>query len=227
MRLILFDIDGTLMTTDGAGTRALNRALQEVFGLTEAMRDIRPDGKTDSQIVREALSRNGGLDMPQAEALRSFFRVYLRHFDDELVGHCGLTVFWQAYHLILRLRDGGRVRTGIATGNIRPCAELKLRSAGLHSFFPFGGFGCDAEDRHQMVRAAVRRGEELYGIRAQSVIVIGDTPNDIEHGRKAGARTIAVATGNYSRVELQETGADLAVDSLQPTPDLLSFIEAA
>ncbi|HSR52881.1 MAG TPA: HAD family hydrolase [Acidobacteriota bacterium] len=224
MRLVLFDIDGTLLRTSGAGTRALNRAMQEVFGLPEGMRDILPDGKTDAQILREALARNGGIEMPRDEALASFFKVYSRHFGREIVGDSGLQVFWQAYHLVRSLKDLDGVRAGVATGNIRACAHLKLRHAGLHTYFQFGGFGCDAEERWEMVRTAIRRGEELHRTQARKVVVIGDTPSDIEHGRRAGARTVGVATGRYRCSQLEDAGADLAVESLQPSRTLLSFI---
>lgn len=222
MQLVLFDIDGTLLLTDGAGSRALERAILEVFGLREAMRNVRPDGKTDPLIVREALRVNGGLAAPDPLRLAELFVCYQRHFVVETAS-CGIQVFPGAYRLARLLSDDPRFRVGVATGNIESCAWAKLKLAGIDSLFSFGGFGSDSEDRTEIIRTAIRRGSGSNPEGVESV-VIGDTPSDIRHGHQAGARSIGVATGRYSVLELKAAGAGMVVQTLQPTPELLAFL---
>lgn len=224
MRLVLFDIDGTLLLTDGAGTRALERAMLEVFGLPEGMRNVRPDGKTDPLIVREALQVNGGLSEVGPDRMAELFVCYERCFAVETAS-CGIQVFADACRLARLLADDQRYRVGVATGNIENCAWSKLRLAGIESLFSFGAFGSDAEDRTEIIRTAIRRGSggHLEGVDA---VVIGDTPSDIQHGRQAGARTIGVATGRYPAAELLACGPGMVVETLQPTPELLAFLGA-
>ncbi len=224
MRLVLFDIDGTLLLTNGAGTRALNRAFLELFNLQEGMRSVRPDGKTDPLIVREALRVNGGLPHLDSGQMDEFFRCYERFFAQEMRSS-GLQVFWGAVRLARLLADDPRFRVGLATGNIESCAWAKLQHAGIDGLFSFGAFGSDAEDRTEVIRTAIRRGADGKPDRVESAVVIGDTPLDVEHGQRAGARTIAVATGNYPLQDLQASRPGLAVETLQPSPELLAYLE--
>jgi len=221
MRLILFDIDGTLLLTNGAGTLAMNRAFIELYGLKE-VRNVRPDGKTDLLIIRETLQLNRLPHMPDGR-LEEFLSSYERHFAQTMLDS-GMRVFHGAVRLARLLADDPRYRVGLATGNIESCAWGKLEQAGIRELFSFGGFGSDAEDRSDLIQAAINRGAEGDPEGVESTVVIGDTPRDIQHGHSVGARTIAVATGSYSLRKLQSARPGLAVESLQPSKELLAFI---
>ncbi len=213
MKLVLFDIDGTLLLTGGAGSRALRRALYRVFGLANGMNSIRPDGKTDPQIVQEALRRHG---KEQGVIVPSFFRTYLEFLEGEIRVSPNFVVLPGVRRLVSRLDHDKRFSVGLATGNIEEGARLKLKRAGLSSFFSFGAFGSDAEDRTRLIRIAIHRGlEKISPADLEAVFVIGDTPRDIIHGREAKAKTIAVATGSYSLDTLRSYGPDLALPSLE------------
>lgn len=222
MRLILFDIDGTLLLTNGAGTLAMNRAFVELYGLQEVL-NVRPDGKTDRLIIRETLQINGLPEMKDGQ-LDEFLRSYEKHFAQTMLDS-GMRVFHGAVRLARLLADDPRYLVGLATGNIESCAWGKLDQAGIGELFSFGGFGSDAEDRSDLIRAAINRGAKGDVGKVESIIVIGDTPLDIQHGHNVGARTIAVATGSYSLRKLQSARPGLAVQTLQPTPQLLDFLQ--
>lgn len=229
MRLVLFDIDGTLLLTGGAGSRALRRALYEVYGLTEGMEGIRPDGKTDPLIVREALRRNGQDADSQGPLSPAFFPSYVAHLREE-IGASGdkFVVLPGVCDLLFKLQNESRFMLGLATGNIEEGARVKLEHAALTSFFSFGGYGSDAEDRTEVVRIAIRRGLERIGpARPEAIFVVGDTPRDIVHAKEAGARTIAVASGVYTREELQHHQPDLLVDRLDPLDPIMTFLYSA
>ena len=228
MGLILFDIDGTLLRTRGVGTRALNLAISEVLGVEDGMSGIRPDGKTDPQIIREALKRNCGRQKAENGQIDAVLYRYPHHFRREIKRNSGLVVFLGAYRLAAELSRRRRFHVGVATGNIEECANLKLRWAGLESLFSFGGYGSDAEDRTQLIRTAIERGSRTTSSPGGgSAVVIGDTPADILHGRQAGAMTLAVSTGRYSLAELRRCQPDLAVESLEPAPPLMEFLQQA
>ncbi len=223
MRLLLFDIDGTLLSAHGAGRRALERAVEAHYGLSGSLEEVPLDGKTDPLIVREALRAGGrsfdGLD-------RRFLELYLGLLRDELDRCREFTVLEGVLDLMQRLGSNRGLLLGLATGNVEGGAWLKVRRAGLEGFFRYGGFGSDAEDRTEVIRAAVERGSRLAGEPVRDFVVIGDTPRDIEHGRRAGARVVAVATGSYPLQDLQGYRPDLGVSSLVPAAELVDFLEA-
>ncbi len=224
MHQILFDIDGTLLKTNGAGNRAMERALDDLFGLRKAMQGYHLDGKIDREILAEVLGNHNHGPI-EGERRELFFARYTEHFREEMDGDSGLFVYCGAYHLVRRLSGDPRFHLGVGTGNIESCAKEKLRRAGLDSFFSFGGYGSDADDRTGMIRKAISRGKKRYKSEPVSITVIGDTPRDVEHAQNAGARTIAVSTGNYSLEELTASGADLAVETLDPTDRLMAFLQ--
>ncbi len=221
MRLVLFDIDGTLIDSSGAGRRALEFAMSRHFGLSKALATSDLAGKTDPLIVREALRRAGREeDMDPAGLSAAFLDTYCASLREELRACNGFRVLAGVRELLQLLSENRSFRLGIATGNIAEGARLKLEKARLQDFFGFGGFGCDAEIRRQLILRAVERG----GGAAEKVFVIGDTPHDIVHGREAGALTIAVASGFYSLDELREHDPDLLLNSLQPIQPVLDFL---
>jgi phosphoglycolate phosphatase-like HAD superfamily hydrolase len=227
MRLVLFDIDGTLLLTHGAGMRALNRAFEVNHVLADAVKAVHPDGKTDPQIVREIMKICGRDSECTSEMFASFFTSYLSFLKEEMAVCTQLRIMPGVRELLARLAGEPSLCVGVATGNIEEGAWLKLRYARLHSFFHFGGFGSDAEDRTELIRQAIARGTALVAPRpVEASFVIGDTPRDIIHGKAAAARTIAVATGTYSLETLQSHQPDLAVPTLEEIEPVMEALKS-
>ncbi len=210
MRLFLFDIDGTLIWTGGAGSLALDLAFAELFGIDRAMARVTCDGKTDPLIVREVLGPRG-LDSP--ENIRRVLDAYVAHLRGTLAVSAGYRVLPGAAES-LALIEKRRIPCGLATGNLEPGARVKLEQAGLNRYFTFGGFGSDAEDRALLVGRAIERGRELFGDPRASAVVIGDTPRDVAAAQEAGALAVGVAAGNFDRRALEQSGAELVLDDL-------------
>jgi phosphoglycolate phosphatase len=209
-RVVLFDLDGTVLTFEGAppgpGRVALTRAMQELHRANGATDGLRLAGGTDRALARTMLSRAG-----LAEDDRAIGNVLSSY-----VAHLELVLRERRYRpigavsrVVTALRDLGAV-VGVATGNVREGARLKLASAGLQSTFDLscGGFGCDAELRPEIVRIATAR---CGGERAEEIVVVGDTEHDVQAGRAVGARVIGVATDEQARAELESAGADAIV----------------
>jgi phosphoglycolate phosphatase-like HAD superfamily hydrolase len=196
VKLLLFDVDQTLVSTGGAGVRALNRAFERLFAIENAMDGILPHGKTDPAIVREiGISRQ----VDTGPALVSILENYLAFLDEEVHASSSYHVLPGVVRLLEQLSTCSEVMLGLATGNIETGARIKLERGNLNRFFEFGGFGSDSECRVSLVRraaevAASRRGRAFA---ATDVFVIGDTPLDIEAARGAGFNAVGVATGRF------------------------------
>lgn len=217
-RLILFDIDGTLLTAGGAGKRAFHDALLEVFGTAGHVRGYSFAGRTDPQIVRELLAHEGIGAERVAAALPGFWRVYVRNLEQE-IDPAEMRVLPGVHPLLERIEAAGNGTVlGLLTGNVVEGARLKLDTAGIgFDRFRVGAFGSDHADRPELPAVAVARAEALTGHRykEKEIVVIGDTPFDIACGAHLGVRTLAVATGHHSQEELAQHGpnhlfADLA-----------------
>ncbi len=225
MNLVLFDIDGTLISTGGAGSRAFTRALHEVLGIPEALAEIRLDGQTDLLILEAVLRNAERSEQPDDAVTERLYRRYVRCLEEELVEGIGEYRVLRGVHELLGVlaRDGWLV--GLATGNLEEGAWAKLRPGALDRHFLFGGFGSDARERCDLIRIAVERSRAYNrGLAPERVFVVGDTPSDILHGRRAGARVIAVASGGYSSTELFPFEPDLLVESLEPVRPILEFL---
>ena len=217
MKLLLFDVDLTLVSTGGASLRALDRAFEEILGIPGAIEGVRPHGKTDPAIVREVCSKRKLADVGDLAAFTvRVLGSYFEFLKDEVVHS-------DKYRVLPGVRDildeAGRredVMLGLATGNVESGARIKLERGGLNGYFSFGGFGSDSEDRTEVVAAAARRASALGASATPNrTFVIGDTPRDVLAGKAAGFRTIAVGTGNYSIEALRVTGADLVIEDLE------------
>jgi len=219
--LLLFDIDQTLVNTGGAGLRALNRACQKLFQVENAMDGISPHGKTDPAIVREILRVRLKKPSPSSGEINTVLEAYLSFLKDEV----HLSPTYRVLPGIVSLLDHLVVHDdavlGLATGNIEMGGRLKLERGDLNRYFEFGGFGSDAEDRTELVRKGAERAACKKGraFRPDYTFVIGDTPLDIEAGRRAGFKTVGVATGSYSVERLLEAGATFAVSDLEKDRD--------
>lgn len=227
MRLILFDIDGTLLGTDGAGRRAIHTALTEVFGT------IGPaghwfDGKTDPQIVRELMGLAGIDASLVEERMRRLLDRYVEQLQIELASpEHRPQIFPGIQELLNALESEDGVVLGLLTGNLAAGADAKLRSVGIDPRrFAVGAFGSDHADRPSLPAVAQRRFHEHFGraIAGDRLVVIGDTPADVTCGRSVGARAIGVATGRYSVDELRAHGADAVFEDLSRTDLVLRAI---
>ena len=227
MKLVLFDIDGTILLTDGAGKRAIHRALIDVFGGT-GPEDHRFDGKTDPQIVRELMRIEGHGDEHIDAHMSPLLDRYVAYLDEELrVGSSGVRVMPGVCELLDVLDARDDVVMGLLTGNLEAGARAKLSSAGIdHTRFRVGAYGSDHETRAELPAVAQRRAREELGldVRGSDVIVIGDTPADIQCGRGIGARAIGVATGHYSMEELWAHAPVAVFEDLSPTHEVVRVI---
>lgn len=220
MRICLFDIDGTLIASGGAGKAALEAALEAEHGITRALEKLDLSGRTDRAIVTDIL-RNLALEETDA-ARQRLLQAYLRHLPSSLRARPG-RVLPGIQELLDELSGRSEVALGLLTGNIREGARVKLGHYSLDHYFAFGGFGDDHLDRDDVARAAWRQVEERYGerVRPEDVWVIGDTPLDIRCARAIGARVVAVATGWHPVEELAGHRPDVLVSDLSdPHPFL-------
>ncbi len=214
MKLLLFDIDGTLLITNGAGTRAVSRAFERVHGVNVAMEAIDAAGKTDPLILRERCENGLGRHHTEEEG-QQVYKHYVVYLEEEIkIAEVTIMPGIRTLLKILSMRED--LVLGVATGNIEEGARIKLEHSGLDTYFRFGGFGSDSENRRDLIRRAIERaGEDGYHKRDfEEIYVIGDTPFDIIHGRAAGARTVAVATGSYTSEELGKHKPDYLYDDL-------------
>lgn len=200
MKLVLFDIDGTLLSSDGAGRRAMESALTAVFGSAGAA-GYRYDGKTDRQIARELMRELGHADDHIDERMEQLFALYLDALRAELAeGETQVAVLPGVPELLDALEARSDVVLGLLTGNLAEGAAVKLGTAGIDiARFRVNAFGSDHESRPELPVLAQTRARELLGLEVQGerVVIIGDTPFDVDCGRAIGARAIAVATGRY------------------------------
>jgi phosphoglycolate phosphatase len=219
-RLVLFDIDGTLLTADGAGRRAFHDALVAVFGTTGPIDGYSFAGRTDPQIARELLSA-GGLDAREIElGMEGLWRAYLRNLEREIAS-VEVRALPGVHPLLDRVEaEGGHVVLGLLTGNVAEGARLKLERAGIgFGRFRVGAYGSDHADRPELPAVAVERAEALTGhrYREKEIVIIGDTPFDIACGEHLGVRTVAVATGGHPAEELAACGPDHVFADLSDT----------
>lgn len=213
--VLLFDVDGTLIRTGGAGTRALRRAFERVHGMPEAHRAVDVRGNTDGRIVADALAAIG--IEPTDDAVSAVLEVYLVELADEVACSPGYEVLPGVTTVLESFVGHPDVVMGLGTGNVERGAAIKLARGGLDHYFGFGGYGCDSSHRPSLVRAGALRGASRLDapIEGCRVVVIGDTPRDIDAARAIGAEVVAVATGGHPLEELEAHGPTLAVASLE------------
>jgi phosphoglycolate phosphatase len=206
-RLLLFDIDGTLVNTGGAGVEALKEQIRDEFGVDDDLSDIEIAGKTDSGIIRDIL-RKHGVEANDAQ-VTAFAAAYLRELPGEL-SRCKGHVLPGIEPLLGRLRERPHIVLGLLTGNLARGARLKLEHYRLWHFFEFGAFADDHHERNELGAFARKRASEKHGheFDAAQIDVIGDTGHDIACGKAIGARTIAVGTGSWSAPRLRSCRPD-------------------
>jgi phosphoglycolate phosphatase len=227
-RLVLFDIDGTLLLTAGAGRRAITEALNDEVDDPAAFAGIRFDGKTDPQIVVEMLALAGQEETHESERVRRLCQRYVGLLARELERPATRTTLMPGVGPLLdRLEHTPGVLLGLLTGNLADGAALKLRSGGIDpTRFRLGAYGSDAAHRPALPPIAARRAERWFG-RVPSgpeVVIIGDTPADIHCGTGISARAVAVATGGFSVAELAACGPHAVFEDLSDTELVLEAI---
>ncbi len=223
--LILFDIDGTLVLTGGAGGRAMSFAFHEIFGIRDALSGITMAGRTDAWILADALTAHKIASDPAA--LVRFRDTYLRHLAIELAkpgARKGLMPGVRELLDVLQRRDD--VYLALLTGNYEEGARIKLEYFDLWRYFPCGAFGDDAPQRDGLVSKALERIAASGGpsFSAADAVVIGDTPLDVACAAFCGARSIAVATGSHTTEQLRAAGADVVMQDLSNTRDAVAAI---
>jgi phosphoglycolate phosphatase-like HAD superfamily hydrolase len=222
MHVCLFDIDGTLISSGGAGKAALEDALADVFGIRHAIEKLSLSGRTDRAIVRDLFATHGIADT--AENWRRLVAAYLRRLPDRLQSASGRVLPGIA-ELLKTLSGRGDVLVGLLTGNVRAGARAKLGFFGLYDHFACGGFGDEHLDRDDVAREAVADVRQCLNgsLVLDRVWVIGDTPLDIRSARAVGARAVAVATGWHSSDELAAHRPDLLLNDLSDSAPLFSL----
>jgi phosphoglycolate phosphatase len=211
IRAVLFDIDGTLLVTGGAGGVAWQRGFEQLYGVEANISEHTDAGMTDPEIAtivfREVIGREGS-----PEERSRAIGCYLKHLPDAVAESDGYRVMPGVKDLLDRLIDGG-VLLGLVTGNIEAAAHIKLARGHLNRFFSFGGYGSDSADRTEVTESALSRGELVSGgsLQNSSCISVGDTPRDVVAGHGAGIRVVGVATGSYSVDQLEQAEADWAL----------------
>jgi phosphoglycolate phosphatase-like HAD superfamily hydrolase len=213
MRALLFDLDGTLTKSGGAGVRALSRALHARPQAAEGLGKMRLDGMTDRAIARTLLAAEGDQAVPVEQRARQVAEAdidrVLERYLEALAAECARNAYTAlpgVAALLERLAQRRDVLLGLCTGNLARGAELKLTSAGLWGRFRFGGYGSDAEPRAEIVRTAWWRAQELG---AAEALVIGDTPRDVLAAHEAGLPACGVATGRWTVHDLAIHGPEL------------------
>jgi phosphoglycolate phosphatase-like HAD superfamily hydrolase len=208
---VLWDIDGTLLTTGGAGAVAWQRAFQELYGVEANIDEHTRAGMTDPEITEivfaEVIGRPGS-----AEEHAEVVAKYLDYMPEAVAESTGYEVKPGIAAILPRLADAG-IAQGIVTGNVEPAARIKLARGDLDKYFTFGGYGSDDRDRVKVTEHALARAAEVTGapLDLAATISVGDTPRDVTAGHGAGIRVVGVATGAYSVAEQEAAGADWAI----------------
>jgi phosphoglycolate phosphatase len=220
MHIVLFDIDGTLIASGGAGKAALEKALAEEFGITHLIEKLQLSGRTDRAIMTDLFRMHALEDTPSNH--QRLIAAYLRNLPQSLATRGGRVLPGIAA-LLETLSRRTDVAVGLLTGNVRAGAKVKLGHFGLFDYFAFGGFGDHHLDRDEVAREALAEVEQRFNGKHSSdrIWVVGDTPLDIRCARAIGARAVAVATGWHSEEELTQHEPDLLLTSLEDPRVLL------
>jgi phosphoglycolate phosphatase len=216
----LFDVDGTLLSSGGAGARAWARAFDELYGVPADIDSHSEAGETDPAVARATFRGAVGRE-PSDPELARLFAAYLYRLSEEVASSPGYRVLEGVVERLTELSRAG-VLLGITSGAMEGAARVKLGRGDLNRFFVLGGYGSDSPDRTELTKIAIEKASTLHGhdVRPSHVFVVGDTPRDVEAARAAGAVSVAVASGRYSVDELTAAGADHVLSSLaDPFPE--------
>jgi phosphoglycolate phosphatase-like HAD superfamily hydrolase len=215
VRAIVFDIDGTLLTTGGAGAVAWGRAFNELHGVPARIEDHTEAGMPDHEVCRVTFVNVLGREPREVEIAALMVR-YLEHLPDAVAASTTYRILPGVERVLPDLAAAGYL-LGLTTGNVEAAAHVKLGRGDLSRFFSFGGYGSDSAHRGELTRKAIERAGNVLGsfVDPASVLVVGDTPRDVEAARYAGAVSVAVATGHFTKEQLTATGADHVLGTLE------------
>jgi phosphoglycolate phosphatase len=211
IKAVLWDIDGTLLTTGGAGAVAWQRAFQELYGVEANIDEHTRAGMTDPEITEIIFNQVVGREGTPEEHAEVVAK-YLSYMPEAVAESSGYEVMPGIAEILPRLAEAGIVQ-GVVTGNVEPAARIKLARGDLDKYFTFGGYGSNDRDRVKVTERAIERGGEVRGapLDLAATISVGDTPRDVTAGHGAGIRVVGVATGAYSVAEQEEAGANWAI----------------
>jgi phosphoglycolate phosphatase len=212
---ILFDIDGTLIITGGAGAASWRLAFDELYGIPADIGKFTDTGMTDPEVGRQTFEAVIRREPTRKEFARLLER-RLHYLHQTVEESDGYRVLAGVEELLPSLIEDGYL-LGLVTGNLEASAHIKLHRARLNRFFSFGGYGSDSTDRGELTRIAVKRAALVYGepITAEQSIVVGDTPHDVDGAHAAGMACVGVGSHHFTAEQLREAGADYAISSLE------------
>ncbi|TML68427.1 MAG: HAD family hydrolase [Actinobacteria bacterium] len=213
---VLFDIDGTLISTGGAGAEAWRRAFTDLHGIPANIEDVTEAGMPDQMVVTVTFRHVIGR-VPEPREIAALMAKYLEHLPETVTESTGYVVFPGVHELLSRLCDSGHL-LGLTTGNIEAAAHIKIARAGLNRFFTFGGYGSDSPNRGELTRIAIQRAATILGAQPAASYVVGDTPRDIEAAHDAAAIAVGVATGHFTVDDLRSAGADYVLRTFADDP---------
>jgi len=223
-KIVLFDIDGTLLSAKGLGMKSADAAFLELYGTDNNYGGFDFTGRTDPDIFQEIAHARIGRNLDENE-YSEFLSHYVKNYKIFALSHPVAELKPGIVPLLEALTQSAEVALGIETGNIKAVADIKLESTNVQQHFSFGGFACDSNDRRQIVRIAIERAKALHNIEKinpKDVFVVGDALQDIDASKSVGATSIAVETGGLSREKLQSFGADHVFSDLS---DLERFLD--
>jgi phosphoglycolate phosphatase len=213
---VLFDIDGTLISTGGAGRRAWAEAFSDLYGVSANIEDVTEAGMPDHEVLvvtfRHVLGRE-----PTATEIAALMASYLEHLPGTVATSTTYTVFPGVHELLTALRGSGHL-LGLTTGNVEAAAHIKLARADLNRYFAFGGYGSDAPDRGELTRIGIQRAAVILGGPPAESYVVGDTPRDVQAAHAADALAVGVATGHYDVDQLRAAGAEFVLRTFADDP---------
>jgi phosphoglycolate phosphatase len=214
LKVVLFDIDETLIHTGGSGGRSWSAAFEKVYGLPADIGADTSAGETNPNVARETFQGVLGRE-PASEELGRLFREYLLHLTEDIWTSDGYRVLAGAEQTLQQLGTAG-ITLGLVSGAMEGAARTKLMPANLNRFFIFGAYGSDSADRAELTKLAIHKAARLHdGLTPDEVAVVGDTPLDVEAAHSVGAIAVAVASGHYSVDELQQAGPAFVLKSLE------------
>ena len=228
MKLLLFDIDGTMLRTNGVGRRSITAVLERLANRPISTDPVSFSGKTDPQILREVLAANGVPDDEIEDLLPEALKAYVETATPFLTPE-NIVVLPGVPALIARLAAEDGVQLALLTGNLEATALTKVEAAGLSAYFGFGAYGSDDADRNALPAIAVDRAHDHTGTRYEgaAVVVVGDTEHDIRCSRTIGASCVAVCTGHFGRADLSAHAPDLLLDDLTDADGFVQYVTAA
>lgn len=228
IKALLFDVDGTLIRTGGAGIRSLERSFKLLYDIENPLEGVTVAGNTDPCIFREIIAYQMEGRKADIEEERKFFEYYLRFLEEEILQSENYKVLPGIHEILDQASSSAEFLVGLATGNMQPGAKIKLERGKLNGYFNFGGFGSDSSDRPRILKIAVERAEKKFGIKLtpDQVIIIGDTPRDLSAARAIGAKALCVATGGYTYQELKDCKPDHVTENFEEIEGFFEFVNA-